>query len=97
MVMLRYSQAFKPDGKALITQVAGTGKWTPFVGTQLIRKTGIQVDAKHLDIHGQQQTKKQRASRTQPARLNIVINLFSKHWLFQKLKAVLSSSLTWSN
>ena len=40
------SGAFQPDGTALITQVAGTGKWTAFVGTQLIGKTDIQVDAK---------------------------------------------------
>ena len=40
------SGALQPDGTALITQVAGTGKWTAFVGTQLIGKTDIQVDAK---------------------------------------------------
>ena len=40
------SGAFQPDGTALITQVAGTGKGTAFVGTQLIGKTDIQVDAK---------------------------------------------------
>ena len=40
------SGAFQADGTVLITQVAGTGKWTAFVGTQLIGKTDIQVDAK---------------------------------------------------
>jgi len=41
-----HSGTFQSNGTALITQVAGTGKWTAFVGSQLIGKTDIQVDAK---------------------------------------------------
>lgn len=36
--------AFQSDGTALITQIAGTGKWAQHVGTQFIGKTDIQAD-----------------------------------------------------
>ena len=35
---------FQPDGTALITQIAGTGKWAQHVGSQFIGKTDIQAD-----------------------------------------------------
>ena len=37
--------AFQANGTALITQVAGTGKWAAYNGTQSVGKTDIQVDA----------------------------------------------------
>ena len=38
--------AFQGDGTVLITQVSGTGKWAALVGSQVIGKTDIQIDAK---------------------------------------------------